>query len=57
MKTQEGILIDALAEIREIAEQREDIAHETGPDGQPRPDAWMRVATIAREALRKAGEE
>ena len=42
-------LAEALRDILEMAENREDVVD--GSDGQPRPDAWMQVATLARTAL------
>lgn len=55
---QRADLAEALAEILELAEDREDVLDGPStvdhPQGQPRPNDWMRVATLCRAAL-KAG--
>lgn len=49
------IMLAALEDIYAEAEARQDVRD--GPDGQPRPDAWMSVAITASEAITAAGKE
>jgi hypothetical protein len=46
------ILRVALTDIRDEAAERADVVD--GPDGQPRPNAWMSIQVMADEALAKA---